>query len=551
MKIVKVTDAPKYEPMITYGKYFLEEKQNGEWGDRQIDENIDRFYKGDWGVVSDRIRNINNKHLDEGKGNLTGIYPKGRHAHEGAMIVFYSERNDRLYVLNDADFSSVEKAWISGDEEYVNKYSEVPVHRNSSGSYSAEDPDSDYQASRIPSKYRYGEHGHQLKSEQKEFLRSQYPERESRQLPDELKAEYDELKALQKKGKLSRDGLMRLKELEEMIHQIKAENEITSEITESIHYPPTAASRGTVTNSEIEATRKAIETGETARGGKTNLPENAKQILEEIARSHNVDYIDVVEKVAEETQISRSNLKTSFEHVVKNADKPYFFADSKKPEWLDEEFIEDIIYEVEWPTTLDVIADILVKKGIERKEDAISYIKEYLNDNPDDKKHFKEEEEIKEILKQDSKDDDSPLRVCKRCLMGIESHEGPQFTKHVWVDEDDPEDSKCEWCEEDGFDELYEILGKVPTEDSCKKDSEEDFTVRTAQGYDVVKIFENADGRLYVIGYRPARKDYFVGAGYDTTSGSWRQGYYDYKSEGDAMKFLFDRYGDEALDWIR
>ena len=41
--------------------------------------------------------------------------------------------------------------------------------------------------------------------------------------------------------------------------------------------------------------------------------------------------------------------------------------------------------------------------------------------------------------------------------MAIESHEGPQITRHIWIDKDD-EDSKCDWCEEDGFDELYEIL---------------------------------------------------------------------------------------------
>jgi len=50
------------------------------------------------------------------------------------------------------------------------------------------------------------------------------------------------------------------------------------------------------------------------------------------------------------------------------------------------------------------------------------------------------------------------LRVCEHCLMGIESHEGPQYTKAIYVDEDDPEESKCEWCEENGFDTLYEFV---------------------------------------------------------------------------------------------
>ncbi len=53
------------------------------------------------------------------------------------------------------------------------------------------------------------------------------------------------------------------------------------------------------------------------------------------------------------------------------------------------------------------------------------------------------------------------LRVCRHCLMGIEAHEGKQFTKLIYTDgefADDPEETKCEWCEEYGFDELYELI---------------------------------------------------------------------------------------------
>ena len=50
------------------------------------------------------------------------------------------------------------------------------------------------------------------------------------------------------------------------------------------------------------------------------------------------------------------------------------------------------------------------------------------------------------------------LWVCDRCLMAIESHEGNQATLTHWVDEDDDEESKCGWCEESGFDHLYELV---------------------------------------------------------------------------------------------
>lgn len=50
------------------------------------------------------------------------------------------------------------------------------------------------------------------------------------------------------------------------------------------------------------------------------------------------------------------------------------------------------------------------------------------------------------------------MKVCKQCLAAIWSHEGDFPYMHIWVD--DPEDeaeSTCEWCEESGFEELYEI----------------------------------------------------------------------------------------------
>lgn len=49
-----------------------------------------------------------------------------------------------------------------------------------------------------------------------------------------------------------------------------------------------------------------------------------------------------------------------------------------------------------------------------------------------------------------------PLCVCERCLMAIESREGKQITHQLFIDEDAPR--ACDWCENDGFDTLYEIL---------------------------------------------------------------------------------------------
>lgn len=54
------------------------------------------------------------------------------------------------------------------------------------------------------------------------------------------------------------------------------------------------------------------------------------------------------------------------------------------------------------------------------------------------------------------------MKVCYKCLMGIEAHEGYQHAKTIYVDvdeddEDYEQETTCEWCEDSGFDVLYEI----------------------------------------------------------------------------------------------
>lgn len=54
------------------------------------------------------------------------------------------------------------------------------------------------------------------------------------------------------------------------------------------------------------------------------------------------------------------------------------------------------------------------------------------------------------------------LWVCKHCLMAIESREGTQATIKHNIDDieylEDENESKCDWCEETGFTELYELI---------------------------------------------------------------------------------------------
>lgn len=48
--------------------------------------------------------------------------------------------------------------------------------------------------------------------------------------------------------------------------------------------------------------------------------------------------------------------------------------------------------------------------------------------------------------------------VCEHCLMAIESREGNQAVLRHWVDDEDAEESKCDWCDENGFGTLYELV---------------------------------------------------------------------------------------------
>ena len=48
--------------------------------------------------------------------------------------------------------------------------------------------------------------------------------------------------------------------------------------------------------------------------------------------------------------------------------------------------------------------------------------------------------------------------VCDHCFAAIESREGNQAVLKHFVDEDDDIESKCDWCEDVGFDTLYELI---------------------------------------------------------------------------------------------
>lgn len=53
--------------------------------------------------------------------------------------------------------------------------------------------------------------------------------------------------------------------------------------------------------------------------------------------------------------------------------------------------------------------------------------------------------------------EENNLKVCEHCLAAIESREGSLPYITIYVDLEDDK-GKCEWCEQDGFDTLYELI---------------------------------------------------------------------------------------------
>ena len=53
---------------------------------------------------------------------------------------------------------------------------------------------------------------------------------------------------------------------------------------------------------------------------------------------------------------------------------------------------------------------------------------------------------------------ESTMWVCEHCLYAIEAHEGKQATARHEVDEENEQESKCDFCEESGFNTLYELI---------------------------------------------------------------------------------------------
>lgn len=76
---------------------------------------------------------------------------------------------------------------------------------------------------------------------------------------------------------------------------------------------------------------------------------------------------------------------------------------------------------------------------------------------------------------------------------------------------------------------------KKSAENFFHKVSSDKYGKITYQGFPIKNTFKSKSGRKYVVAQR--KNDYCVGNCYDTSTGRWAQGYYDFPTRYDAIKF--------------
>lgn len=374
-----IGDSVNTTKQIFYGKYFKDEVANGLWTEEEAKEKLNEFFGGNWGEVNAKRKDINNAHLDAEKGNLTGIY-KNDTPDADKLVIFYSDYNDCIYILSERDFQGFEESWMVGPERYAETESKIRLNK--------EGEPVEY----IPLEKTYREHGNQLKPEQKEYIRENIiREKKLKEVPEEIKTEYIKLNAVKNP---TNQQVARLAELEKLINKINEENDFIISHNEALHYGSSTAEAGTVHNSEIAATQKAIETGKDSRGNPIkNLPAGIADIIRKEAEKRGHTYEELIELITEKNIVDHYNLPDAIQFVLKRIDEPFFFADSEKeipekPEWLDDEFIDDIVYDKAWPVTIEEVAKEITKSKIDF-DAAVKYVKDYIENNPSEKKHFK------------------------------------------------------------------------------------------------------------------------------------------------------------------
>ena len=640
----------------------------------QCQNALDKFMDHDWGKATARVRQFNEDHLEAEKGNLTGVYPNGTLGSTHDIIVFYSQRNDCIYILSRADFEQNEAAWRIGEEEYFDRYKKMQYAENPEY-----DPDEDHTSPysepefiekelfKENDRYHNGRlefrlHGLQFKPEQTEELRSEIDV--DSPLPglykelEEVKSKYDlnKIRVLKQKEKRQEGKLKNpeefaylqnyRKETEPLEEKIAKEEEIYEEHKALLH------TYKVVNKQEIQNAYNAIENGVDQSGKKIDFKKytDPKKVLMNAASQYDVSYDAIIEKIAEFVNVDNKPYPVAIDRVLynlKQGDQKFYIPDSKevkdmdskafnktllnrlkeevsskkkerellnnvdkdelseadrkyleeaieefdtdlkameekikafeekfckdskqkvakdskkkvvdvKPAWLDDETIDDIVYDKAWPVEVKEVAKELVKLGVKDSKSAVKYVKDYIQRNPSERKHFKDSDvkkikdgtpELAERFKE-AVDKDTFAVVYQ-----IKDKDGKELigSEDIAFSAKDKDDliKKCKEYA-NGRTKDFQFYVKYFNDGKDVKDA--DFMNATRDGYEIVVMFENNYGRKFIIGAEgfntPEYGDFFIGAGYHIDDGTWDQGYYNFKTVKEAEDFLYDNYGDEDL----
>lgn len=475
----KIFDSVGEPSKKVIGKIFKEYYyDDSTWTDRLINEKLRRFISGDYGILEPKFVELNNIKLKNKSGHVVGKYPHPSGDSSDDLFIVYDARDDKLFILSRYEYGTFAESW---DDEESGK-----LYNYETG---ATPPQNFSKKGRYLNKLQ----NYEIASNAQRKLNKPFTEEQAiRRLPAELYSEYMDLVEKEELSfELSAKEKMRLAEIKKEINRIiQLSNDRVATNAMVVN------EMGAVTQSQINATKNIVE----GNSSKTTVPENFKETIEKLATDHGVEYEDIIEKLAERIYVHNDSFGRAYASVLKNIDKPYFFADSKQ--------IKDEKYE----------SLVITKNGRFKTTDE-SDIQLTGKVHPNGLwKNFADE-----------------LECDKECVAVeyIGSYDDEEYFKvTVDIKDESINDSKVK--------DMFEPISSF-----------KDFTYmdKTRQGFEIIHAYEDLDdNRMHVIVYRPVPDDYVIGLGYSPEDGRWNQGIYNLPSATTAEKVLKEKYNVELYD---
>ena len=364
-------------------------------------------------------------------------------------------------------------------------------------------------------------------------------------------------------------------------------NEVDHEANEVANYRV----RGVATAQNLNTLKNTLATGTSksgaVKGGASTMTISGsqQQYLQNIAQQANISYDRLVEKIWEQVELQNKNLKDAIQIVVKYAldPKAHAYFDSKKKvkdnltnegigtglsfkvSDLDlvknkvEEFLkkypdfEELIEIHSTPNKYDICGIFITTMGLGSSELKIlqtlfdDIYDNIEKDQPKVDKVLKLGNKMREVKLNNIDDEDiDDIVFAEDSRITIDSISKKLMEIHKVKSLNDARNRVKDYIKTNAAAaRLFDMLETFSLEEIAKSDSK--FKSQTSQGWEILKLFANEEGRLYALVYRPKTDDYAFGAGYSIDGGYWNQGYYDYPTQQAAERYLYKRYGDENL----